>query len=51
MTKEEALKDLKALANAVSVMGKNHALFPISKLVIQNWVLRLDKIVAALEQP
>jgi hypothetical protein len=51
MTKEEALKDLKSIANAVSVMGENHALLglPISKFVVQSWILRLGKIIAALE--
>ena len=50
MTKQEALKDLREIADAVSTMGENHDLFPINKAVTKNWVRRLNKIIATLER-
>lgn len=50
MTKEEALRDLKSLAEAVSVMSYNQKIkgWVVNEFVWQNWNERLKKIVKAL---
>ena len=51
MSKQNAIRDLKSLTEAVSVMSENQQKsgWTISPFVYQNWILRLNKIVAALE--
>lgn len=51
MTKEEAIRELKSLAEAVSVMAENQQRcgWTVSPFVFQNWALRFSKIIAALE--
>jgi hypothetical protein len=51
MTKQEALRDLKALAEAVDVLSTNQQTnrWPVSPFVFQNWMMRLKKIVKTLE--
>lgn len=51
MTKEGALRDLKSLAEAVSVVSENQEKqnWVVSRFVWQNWNQRLKKIIKALE--
>jgi len=51
MTKEEAIRELKSLAEAASVMAENQQRcgWTVSPFVFQNWILRLNRIIAALD--
>jgi hypothetical protein len=51
VTKDEAMQDLKIIAQNVAIMSENQQTggWVISPFVFRNWVLRLNKIIAALD--